>query len=185
MNSPRGVVFSTPGTGFLVSANSGGATPVLFGFPSEFQVFSAQKLFTATGSTVTDVNFFLPGTNTPATISAFGAVFTSVETANLTKLEFFDANNTLLYSRFVLVDGAGGLSFTGAVANAGEAIARVHITAGAATTITANGVRSGSGDLVAMDDFLFAEPVPEPASVALFVLGLLGLGAARRRMRAA
>jgi hypothetical protein len=25
--SPRGVVFSTPGTGFLVSANSGGSTP--------------------------------------------------------------------------------------------------------------------------------------------------------------
>ena len=26
VNSPRGVVFSTPGTGFLVSANSGGAS---------------------------------------------------------------------------------------------------------------------------------------------------------------
>jgi hypothetical protein len=36
VNSPRGVVFSTPGTSFLVSANSGGATPILFGFPNDF-----------------------------------------------------------------------------------------------------------------------------------------------------
>src|SRR3982074_1454478 len=42
--SPRGAVFSTPGTGFLVSANAGGASPILFGFPSDFQVFSPQKL---------------------------------------------------------------------------------------------------------------------------------------------
>src|SRR3954470_4276324 len=64
VNSPRGVVFSTPGTGFLVSANAGGATPILFGFPSDFQTFSAQKLFTAVNSNITDVQFFLPGTNT-------------------------------------------------------------------------------------------------------------------------
>ncbi len=42
-NSPRGVVFSTPGTGFLVSANAGGATPTLFGFPNDFQAFTAHR----------------------------------------------------------------------------------------------------------------------------------------------
>src|SRR5215468_4220609 len=31
VNSPRGAVFSTPGTGFQVSANAGGATPIDFG----------------------------------------------------------------------------------------------------------------------------------------------------------
>src|SRR6188472_2521846 len=75
INSPRGVVFSTPGTGFLVSANAGGATPVLFGFPTDFQTFSPQKLFTAVNSNITDVNFFLPGTTDAATTSAFGVVF--------------------------------------------------------------------------------------------------------------
>lgn len=39
--SPRGIVLSTPGSGFLVSANAGGATPPLFGFPNDFQTFSA------------------------------------------------------------------------------------------------------------------------------------------------
>src|SRR6185369_6087001 len=62
VNSPRGVVLSTPGTGFLVSTNAGGITPVLFGFPNDFQAFSAQKLFTAVNSNVTDVTFFEPVT---------------------------------------------------------------------------------------------------------------------------
>src|SRR3954454_13503359 len=88
-NSPRGVVFSTPGTGFLVSANAGGATPPLFGFPSDFQTFSPQKLFTAVNSNITDVNFFVPGTVAAATTTAFGVVFVDIEVAGSTKLEFF------------------------------------------------------------------------------------------------
>src|SRR4051812_4621479 len=56
VNSPRGIVLSTPGTGFLVSANAGLATPPLFGFPSDFQTFSPQKLFTPVNSNITDVN---------------------------------------------------------------------------------------------------------------------------------
>src|SRR5437899_10164286 len=50
VNSPRGVVFATPGTGFQVSANAG-VVPVEFGnvdpsYPSTFAAFSAQRLFT-------------------------------------------------------------------------------------------------------------------------------------------
>src|SRR5215216_4988277 len=66
VNSPRGAVLSTPGTGFLVSANAGLPTPILFGFPNDFQVFSPQRLFTAVNSPITDVNFFLAGTTTAA-----------------------------------------------------------------------------------------------------------------------
>src|SRR5207237_9567202 len=62
VNSPRGTIFSTPGTGFQVSANSGVA-PVQFGnidatYPSSFEPFSAQRLFTPIGSNIVDVNFF-------------------------------------------------------------------------------------------------------------------------------
>lgn len=175
-NSPRGAVFSTPGSGFLVSANAGGTTPVLFGFPNDFQVFTAQKLFTAQNSNIVDVNFFVPGTTTAATTSAFGLVFVDVEVANLTQVEFFDASNTLIFSRSALVAGNQGLSFLGGVANAGEQIARVRITSGA-NTIVSNGVLGNpDDDVVVMDDFLYATPQAATATPETNSLSLLGCG---------
>ena len=185
VNSARGVVFSTPGTGFMVSANAGGATPILFGFPSDFQTFSAQKLFTAVNSNTTDVNFFMPGTTTEATTSAFGLICTDVEVAGGTKLQFFDANNNLIFSRDALVAGNQGLSFLGVVFDT-AAIGRVRITSGT-NTIVSNGVLGNpSDDVVVMDDFLYAEPtvmaaVPEPETYVLMGVGLIVLVVAGRR----
>ena len=185
VNSPRGVVFNTPGTGFLVSANAGDPAPTLFGFPNDFQTFSAQKLFTAVNSSITDVSFFLPGTATAATTTAFGLVFVDVEAAGSTRIEFFDAANHSFYTHDAQVAGNQGLSFLGGVVSGGS-IARVRITSGS-NTIIANGVLGNQvGDIVVMDDFLYAEPlpvtaVPEPSVFALTGLGLLGLVARRRR----
>ena len=192
VNSPRGVVFSTPGAGFLVSANAGNptSTPVLFGFSTYFQTFSAQRLFTAVSSNITDVSFFVPGTTNAATTSAFGVIFTDVESANLTRIDFFGEDNFPIFGRDVLVAGAQGLSFVGAVADAGERIARVRITSGT-NTIVSNGVLGNpTGDVVVMDDFLYAEPtgIPEPGSMSLVGLGLGWMGVRwlrhRRRMAA-
>lgn len=181
--SPRGVVFSTPGTGFMVSSNAAQPSPVLFGFPADFQTFSAQRLFTAINSNITDVTFFVPGTATPATTSAFGAVFADAETAGLSKLEFFDASNSLIYSRDVLIGGNQGLSFLGGVANAGETISRVRITSGL-NVITGNGILGNpNDDVVVMDDFLYAEPVavPEPSTLVFLGLGLATMLLRKRR----
>jgi len=183
VNSPRGVVLSTPGTGFLVSANAGGATPVLFGFPNDLQTFSPQRLFTAVNSNITDVTFLLPGTTTAATTTAFGLVFVDVEVAGQTKLGFYDESNALIYSRDALTAGNQGLTFLGATVSGG-AIARVRITSGM-NTIVSNGVLGNAiDDVVVMDDFLYAEPsrsVPEPGTVALLAFSLAGLAASRRR----
>ena len=185
VTSPRGAVFSTPGTGFLVSANAGGLTPVLFGFPSDFQTFSTQRLFTAVNSNITDVSFFVPGTTNAATTSAFGVIFTDVEVAGLTKIDFFDVDNFLIYSHDALLSGNQGLSFVGAVAGAGERIGRVRITAGL-NTIVSNGLLGNQNDdVVVMDDFLYAEParIPEPGSILLVGLGLAGMAVGWLRRR--
>src|SRR5262249_48048284 len=137
-NSPRGLVYSTPGTGFLVSRNTGAT---LFGFQSDLQTFSPPKLFAPVNSTITDVTFFVPGTSVAATTTSFGVVFVDVETPDSTKVEFFDANNTLLFTRFALAGANQGLSFVGGVADAGERVARVRITSGGDAVIS-NGVRA-------------------------------------------
>ncbi len=182
VNSPRGVVFSTPGTGFQVSGNSGVAAVrfdnITAGYSALFGTFSAQRLFTALGSTITDVHFFVPGTTTPAYVTGFGAVFTDVDLPGSASLAFFDPNDVLLDLFNVPVGSAGAnqtLSFLGSIYTAGDRIGRVRISSG-------NQVLGGAetGDLVVMDDFIYSEPnalqaIPEPGSLALMAaaLGLL------------
>lgn len=182
--APRGAVFTTPGSGFLVSARTGQPMPVRFGFGNDFDTFSAERLFTAVGSNTTDVGFFLPGTTTAATTSAFGLVFTDVEVAGLTSIEFFDTDGDLIFSRDALVSGNAGLSFVGAVVTGGS-IARVRITSGLNTILAIGQLGNPNDDVVAMDDFIYADPlaqqVPLPPTLALGVLGLALLGGARRR----
>ena len=172
--SPRGVVFDTSGTGFMVSANAGQAVPVQFGFGDQLEPFSAQRLFTALNSPITDVNFFVAGTNEAATTYAFGVIFTDVDVAGVTRVDFFDSFGDLIYGQAVTPSGGNELfSFLGITVDS-SVIARVRITSGSAT-ISSNGVLgNAAGDLVVMDDFLFAEPVrvPEPPVLALVLAGL-------------
>jgi hypothetical protein len=176
VNSPRGLVYSTPGTGFLVSANAGQSAPPLFGFSNDFQTFSSQRLFTAVDSNITDVSFFVPGTSIAATTNAFGVIFVDAEVAGDTSIQFFDQNNNLIYSHDAPVGGNQGLSFLGAIADDGETISRVRITSGL-NTIASDGVLGNpNDDVVVMDDFIFAEPVraiPEPSTLVVLAIGLV------------
>jgi hypothetical protein len=192
VNSPRGVVFSTPGTGFQVSAAPTTSTPVRFGninptYPGLFQTFSPPRLFTALGSNVLDVDFFVPGSTTPALSRGFGSVFTDVTSVGTTSLTFFDANNASLGTFFVPSGTAdASLSFLG-VDFGSDIVARVQITSGNTTL----GPDKAAGiDPVVMDDFLYGEPVaattavPEPGTFALLGAALLGLAGVWWRCRA-
>ena len=164
-NSPRGVVFFTPGTGFQVSADSENPThtPVRFGnihpvFPQLFSIFSPERLFTALASNITEILFFEPGSSTGATVDGFGAVFTDVNRDDSTKIDYLDVNGNLLFSRTVLPGSThrGSLSFLGVGFDAGERVFLVRITSGNRL------LKTPARDVVVMDDFIYGEPQPLP-----------------------
>jgi hypothetical protein len=163
-NSARGVVFFTPGSGFQVSAKAGVA-PILFDnlrpdASHKFAVFSPQRLFTALGSPITEILFFVPGTAQAATSKGFGSVFTDVDQDDRTKIEYFDVNGTLLFSGFVPpAKGDQTLSFLGVAFDAGEEVFLVRISSG---DVELEGSNRGGRDLVVMDDFIYGEPQPLP-----------------------
>lgn len=156
----RGANITTRGTGFVQATPSGMADT--FGNPSFatiFHAFSPLRLFSPIGSNVTNVEFFVPGSNgsQPATSTGFGVVLTDVDRSTSTLIEYFGVHGELLFiSNAPASPGDGNLSFFGVVFNDAR-IARVRIIAGNAAPgpVTRRGT-----DFVMMDDFLYGEPTP-------------------------
>ncbi|WP_299493196.1 calcium-binding protein [Acaryochloris sp. IP29b_bin.137] len=124
-------------------------------YPDQFDTFSEPRLFTPVGSNVTEVEFFVPGSDVRATASGFGAVFTDVDLADSTKIEYFDIDGNLLESEFVDPDPQG-LSFLGATFEEGN-LYKVRITSGN-TPIGPDDDPANGVDVVVIDDLLYGEP---------------------------
>jgi hypothetical protein len=180
----RGALFTTPdGTGFVQAppaADPGlfppGGLAGLFNNPTYgtiFSTFSPLRLFSAIGGKITDVDFFVPGgSNAPATVTGFGAVFTDVDQPDgsgpgkkrgnrkaSTLIEYFGTDGELLFSSFVPASpGDGSLSFLG-IKFSDARIARVRITSGNVAPGPDDG---GKQDVVMMDDFIYGEPQQLP-----------------------
>jgi len=172
VNSPRGVIFNAveDETGaalnqFAVSSTNASGVPVRFGnlnanYANNFTTFSAQRLFTVRNAHIMEVNFVIPGTNIPATVSGFGVVFTDVDSAtggNRSLIRVYGVDGRQLSAASAPVND-GGLSFVGISFNAGERIARVVIESGNAALSSTNVDGANGADIVAMDDFIYGEP---------------------------
>jgi hypothetical protein len=155
----RGLITTTPGTGFSISDSD-----FLFinsTYPDQFNAFSLPKTFIAVGSNITDNFFKIPGTNTDATVQGFGVVFSDVDNASSTSMEFYNGDRSL--GSFKVPNNGnnhpGAFSFLG-VFFPNDKVTRVRIYSGSAPlSARQNDISDGGGeDLVVMDDFIYSEP---------------------------
>ncbi|MEO7795265.1 MAG: hypothetical protein ABIV06_10875 [Thermoanaerobaculia bacterium] len=191
LTSARGAVFfNSHENSFAVSAKTGNptATPVRFAdfdpaYETKFTTFSAQRLFISIWDPAYEVRFFVPGTNRPAVVSGFGAVFTDVDIAGLSAIEYFGIDGQS-YGRYEVPAAIGDqtLSFLGVTFPGAPAIARVVVTSGD-VAIDGGGEPVGH-DAVAADDFLYGEPVEVEDGGCVATPTALCLSAGRFRVEA-
>ena len=172
---PRGLLLHTPGNGFEVSSTAAGQT--LFAninptYAGDFAAFSPSRLLAPIGSNLTEVRFLEPSSPDFALTRGFGAIFSNVRTPNATNVELFSAGGTSLGKFFVPTSASAaqpeflGILFPSAI------VARAEIVTGTAALSAATNDGPPATNVVALDDFAYAEPQPllsvaAPASGAI------------------
>jgi len=153
----RGLVYQNTGTQFRVDSTDFSGIDI--SYATQFEAFSPKKVFTYIGNNVTDVLFKVAGTDVDANVKGFGLVFSDVDDANSTTVEYFDGLKSLGVFKAPVRSGNTSFSFLG-VFFPNDKVTRVRITAGNA--VLAAGVKDvsdgGTKDLVVMDDFFYSEP---------------------------
>ena len=155
----RGAILNTPGSGLMVSADSDNpfGAPVHFGninpaYSAIFKPFSGERMFSPVGSNIVELTFRVPGSDTPAVVRGFGAVYVDVDTDH-TAFEYFDAAGASL-GTFAAPIADNGLSFLGVVFPE-PVVAKVRIAYG---TTALGPDDSQASDVAVMDDFIYGEP---------------------------
>jgi hypothetical protein len=165
----RGIAFSTTADHLEVSAKVGNpaGAAVEFGnidpsYPAVFGVFSPQRLFSPVGGTDVEALFFVPGTVTvPAAVRGFGVVFTDVDIDGTALIRAYNAADVLLAEVVAPAAlGSENFSFAGVTTTGLDRIARVEIVSGNHALLAGHFDDAGGGfDVVAMDDFVYGEPI--------------------------
>ena len=158
-NVKSGAIFTTSGTGFRNDSTL--FAEINPAYASQFNFFSATKIFTPIGSNQLDQLFQVAGQPTPAVVRAYGVVFSDVDLADKTTIQLFaqDGSSLGTFAAPIRSDPAG-LSFL-AVTFDQPIIARVRITLGTgALAPNVNDVTAAGGtvDLVVLDNLIYGEP---------------------------
>ncbi|GAA4326580.1 hypothetical protein GCM10023149_29490 [Mucilaginibacter gynuensis] len=150
----RGISFLPANTAFRVSDNNFADIDPALG--SQFGAFSKSKTFSPIGSTITELMFTVPGTNTAAYVNSFGVIFSDVDNASATAVEVYEGNTLLGKVRPTAADKK--FSFVG-IHTKGHKITNVKIITG--NKAISAGVTDGTtSDMVIMDDLIYSEPRP-------------------------
>lgn len=154
----RGLQYADNGT--LLRIDSSDFSEIDPSYAGQFESFSRKKLLAPAGTNVINVIFKIPGTTTNASVKGFGVVLSDVDSPNSTFIEFFNGAKSLGIFKAPAAAGSAKYSFLGVLFQT-ERITHLKITAG--NGALANGVKDvtdgGTNDLVAIDDFLYSEPV--------------------------
>lgn len=111
---------------------------------------------------MTNVQFSPAGGSAPGTVAGFGAIFLNVEDANTSSIAYFDPSGAMLGRFFAPTGTKQQAEFLGVLFGA-ERVARVEITSGTSPLSGATNDSPPSVNVVALDDFAYAEPQPLPA----------------------
>ena len=151
----RGLIMTNTGTSFRVDSTD--FSDIDASYASQFEVFSKKRLFTYLGNIITEVTFKVPGTNTDAFVNGFGVIFSDVDVANTTTVQYYNGSKSL--GTYKATPAPQGFSLV-AVHFPTEKVTRITITSGNGllATGTKDITNGGTKDLVVMDDFLYSEP---------------------------
>jgi hypothetical protein len=155
----RGSYFTTAGTGVRLSGNN--FSDIDASYAAQFNAFTPPRTMAPVGSNVLNIHFQIAGAATPATVKGFGLVFSDVDQAGSTSLEFFSGHTSLGIFNAPVRSDANGFSFVG-VQFEQSVVTHVKIRAGQAAL--GAGVKdvtdAGASDLVVFDNFMYSEPIP-------------------------
>lgn len=125
---------------------------------AQFNSFSGNKLFANVSNNKWDVEFQVAGQPLAAFVRGFGIVFSDVDQPNSTSLEYF-SGQVSLGKFFVPAKTGSNFSFLGVYFN-NDRVTRVRVSH---TGTLDNGEKDSSDngpfDLVALDNFLYNEPL--------------------------
>jgi hypothetical protein len=159
-----GAIYAVTNDGFVdTNPNVGSPNPVLF------PAFSAPNTFAMFNDNGIDFKFVAPASPFTPPVSAvsrgFGAIFLNVQQPGTT-IQYFHGSTVLGTLNVPTNPTAGAAVFAGELF-ANPIVTNVLLTLGNGvifkfdgTTVTAGGVNSATTNLVATDDFVYAEPQP-------------------------
>jgi hypothetical protein len=153
----RGLVYAAGVGEFQVSsANFSNIDPAATG---EFSAFSGAKTFANVAANLWPVNFEVAGQTTAAFTKGVGIVFSDVDLADTTTLEFFEGEKSL--GKFFVPPHTmeSSFSFLGVYFPGNEHITRVQVKHDGILSDGEKDISAGGPhDLVIFDDFIYGEP---------------------------
>lgn len=153
----RGIQYEPSGTFMVSNSNFEEINSQASG---QFAAFSGSKSFANTTSNLWNITPEVPGLNVAATVKGFGIVFSDVDVANSTFIEFFNEQKSLGKFFVPVRSGSTSHSFLGVYFKK-EKVTKIRV---GHDGVLGDGQKditqqAGARDLITLDDFLYDEPV--------------------------